>query len=132
MSKFTILDSNDFVLQVVDAETNPANAVTQMQTTWFLKAKFNRTTNQFVEGATASELQAWKDARVKEIREKYRLLLEPTDWYVTRKSENGTAIPQIILDERAALRTASSAEIEQVTGAPEIQKGAGVNLQVKL
>ena len=36
-------------------------------------------------------------------------LLQPTDWYVTRKAEAGTAIPSAILDYRAAVRTASGA-----------------------
>jgi hypothetical protein len=34
-------------------------------------------------------------------------LLQPTDWYVTRKAEAGTAIPSTVLDYRAAVRTAS-------------------------
>jgi hypothetical protein len=35
--------------------------------------------------------------------------LQPTDWYVTRKAEAGTAIPSTVLDYRAAVRTASGA-----------------------
>ena len=34
-------------------------------------------------------------------------LLQPTDWYVTRKAEAGTAIPSAIGDYRTAVRTAS-------------------------
>ena len=34
-------------------------------------------------------------------------LLQPTDWMVTRKAETGTAIPDSVLDYRAAVRTAS-------------------------
>ena len=36
-------------------------------------------------------------------------LLQPTDWMVTRKAETGTAIPDSVLDYRAAVRTASGA-----------------------
>ena len=36
-------------------------------------------------------------------------LLQPTDWYVTRQAETGTAIPTAVLDYRAAVRTASGA-----------------------
>jgi hypothetical protein len=35
-------------------------------------------------------------------------LLAPTDWYVVRKSETGTAIPQSVLDRRAEIRTLSN------------------------
>ena len=34
-------------------------------------------------------------------------LLQPTDWYVTRQAETGTAIPSTITDYRTAVRTAS-------------------------
>lgn len=36
-------------------------------------------------------------------------LLQPTDWYVTRKAETATAIPSAVLDYREAVRTASGA-----------------------
>lgn len=31
-------------------------------------------------------------------------LLQPTDWYVTRKAETGVAIPQDVVDARAAIK----------------------------
>ena len=34
-------------------------------------------------------------------------LLQPTDWYVTRQAETGTAIPSAVTDYRTAVRTAS-------------------------
>ena len=36
-------------------------------------------------------------------------LLNPTDWYVTRKAETGTEIPADVLTYREAVRTASGA-----------------------
>ena len=45
-------------------------------------------------------------------------LLAPTDWYVVRKSETNTAIPDDVLTYRAAVRTASNsmeAQINAVT-----------------
>ena len=45
-------------------------------------------------------------------------LLAPTDWYVVRKSETDTAIPDDVLTYRAAVRTASNsmeAQINAVT-----------------
>ena len=44
-------------------------------------------------------------------------LLQPTDWYVTRKAETATAIPSAILDYRAAVRTASGAIETAIVGA---------------
>ena len=35
-------------------------------------------------------------------------LISPTDWYVTRNAENGSAIPQEVLDRRAEVRTFSN------------------------
>jgi len=35
-------------------------------------------------------------------------LLAPSDWYVTRNAENGSAIPQDVLDRRAEIRTYSN------------------------
>lgn len=43
-------------------------------------------------------------------------LLQPTDWYVTRKAETATAIPSAVLDYRAAVRTASGAIETAIVG----------------
>ena len=46
-------------------------------------------------------------------------LLQPTDWYVTRKAEAGTEIPSTVLDYRAAVRTASGAIETAITNAAD-------------
>ena len=46
-------------------------------------------------------------------------LLQPTDWYVTRKAETATAIPSAVLDYRAAVRTASGAIETAITAAAD-------------
>lgn len=46
-----------------------------------------------------------KTAKVKELKGIYNAKLAKTDWYVTRKSEKGTAIPSDIQTERDNLRT---------------------------
>ena len=51
---------------------------------------------------TVAELKESKIANLKSI---YNRKLEETDWYIIRASEGGTATPQSILDDRAALRT---------------------------
>lgn len=44
-------------------------------------------------------------------------LLAPTDWYVTRKAEIGTAIPADVTTYRAAVRTVSGQREAQITAA---------------
>lgn len=46
-------------------------------------------------------------------------LLQPTDWYVTRKAETATAIPSAVLDYRAAVRTASGTIETAITAAAD-------------
>ena len=47
-------------------------------------------------------------------------LLQPTDWYVTRKTEAGTAIPSTVTDYRAAVRTASGTIETAITNAADL------------
>tara|TARA_R100000951_G_scaffold61741_2_gene51879 strand:- start:7477 stop:7950 length:474 start_codon:yes stop_codon:yes gene_type:complete len=64
---------------------------------------------------TVAELKESKIANLKSI---YNRKLEETDWYIIRASEGGTATPQSILDNRAALRTecgTKEAEINALT-----------------
>ena len=51
---------------------------------------------------TVAELKTQKIANLKHI---YGRKLSETDWYIVREAEGGTATPQSILDDRAALRT---------------------------
>jgi len=48
-------------------------------------------------------------------------LLQSTDWMVTRKAETGTAIPDTVLDYRAAVRTASGAIETAIVGATTLE-----------
>jgi hypothetical protein len=45
-----------------------------------------------------------KEAKIKELKGIYNSKLNKSDWYVTRKSEKGTAIPNDIQTERDGLR----------------------------
>ncbi len=47
-----------------------------------------------------------KTARINRTKETAHSLLAKTDWYVTRKAEDGTAIPTNVANYRAAVRTA--------------------------
>ena len=71
---------------------------------------FDSDNNQFtypVNNKTWTEsLADLKTAKVKHLKSLYNRKLSETDWYVTRKSEKGTAIPSDIQTERDNLRTA--------------------------
>lgn len=54
---------------------------------------------------TEEELQQAQSSTLKQNAKRY---LADTDWYVTRYSETGVAIPQDILDKRAEARTQAS------------------------
>ena len=48
------------------------------------------------------------DLWVSKVKDTAGSLLAPSDWYVTRNAENGSAIPQDVLDRRAEIRTYSN------------------------
>ena len=45
--------------------------------------------------------------------------LSKTDWYITRKSDAGTAVPSAITTHRAAVRTKAAAQETQITNASD-------------
>ena len=60
---------------------------------------------------------------VSQVKETAGTLLSPTDWYITRKSETGAAIPQEVLDRRTEIRAYSNqkeAAIESTTTTAEL------------
>lgn len=50
-----------------------------------------------------------KSVWISTIKQQAGGLLAPSDWYVTRQAETGEAVPQAVLDYRAAVRAASGA-----------------------
>ncbi len=60
----------------------------------------------------AFDIATARKKRIDEIKEEGRIkFANETDWYIVRKAENGTPIPQTILEYRSAMRTAiNSAE----------------------
>lgn len=54
--------------------------------------------------ATLSEV---KDAKIKQIKNDAKDVLEQTDWYVIRKHETGESVPQTVLDHRSNVRSLS-------------------------
>jgi hypothetical protein len=49
-------------------------------------------------------------------------LLQKTDWYVTRKSDTGTAIPQAIKDFRTAVRSVSDQQETQINACTTVEQ----------
>jgi hypothetical protein len=49
-------------------------------------------------------------------------LLQSTDWYVTRKSDTGTAIPQDIQDFRNAVRSVSNQQETQINACTTVEQ----------
>jgi len=58
--------------------------------------------------ATAKNLAVLKTQKKESINEEAGMLLKPTDWYVLRATEGGTATPSAITTYRAAVRTKSN------------------------
>ena len=58
--------------------------------------------------ATAKNLAVLKTQKKEFINEEAGMLLKPTDWYVLRATEGGTAAPSAITTYRAAIRTKSN------------------------
>jgi len=49
-------------------------------------------------------------------------LLQSTDWYVTRKSDTGTAIPQEIQDFRTAVRSVNNQQETQINACSNVEQ----------
>ena len=49
-------------------------------------------------------------------------LLQKTDWYVTRKSDTGTAIPQDIQDFRTAVRSVNNQQETQINACSNVEQ----------
>ena len=49
-------------------------------------------------------------------------LLKDTDWYVVRKAETSTAVPQAVLDYRASVRAASNSIESAINGCTTLQE----------
>ena len=57
---------------------------------------------------------------ISEQKEQAQLFLSPTDWYITRKSELNTDVPESVTTYRAAVRTACAAREAELTAPTEI------------
>jgi len=73
---------------------------------------------------TVSDLQKIKSQKKSQIKNEAYSLLEPYDWYVIRKQEEGTAIPTEVSQYRSDVRTTEdnvTAAVEAATSASEVR-----------
>lgn len=69
-------------------------------------SEFTYPVNNLTWSESLSEL---KEAKIKIAKDSANQMLIPTDWYIIRKQEKGTAIPSDIQTDRDAIRTACTA-----------------------
>jgi len=63
-----------------------------------------------------------KTVAIRNCKETARTRLSKTDWYVTRKTEAGTAIPTAVSDYRTAVRTKSKTIEDSITACDTLAK----------
>ena len=66
---------------------------------------------------TPRDVDEIKPILIKQQKDTAASMLSKTDWYVTRKSETDTAIPEAVTTYRAAVRTACTAREGEITAA---------------
>ncbi len=57
------------------------------------------------------KVEGLKTIKIREVKKQAAGILQDTDWYITRKADAGTAVPSVITNHRAAVRT-KCAEME--------------------
>ena len=81
----------------------------------------NKTDNEIPEGKDVGDLKAegLKTILIREVKEQAQVELNKTDWYVTRKSEESTAIPSSITTHRQAVRSKQASMCTAITNAAD-------------
>lgn len=98
-------------IKVFNTEELAALGVTwQDDPAWFDK-------QWYITADTPKELDELKPVKLAEQKSKAAWLLSKYDWYVTRKSETDTAIPEAVTTYRAAVRTACAARETEINAA---------------
>jgi hypothetical protein len=74
----------------------------------------------YVSAGVARDLAEVKTNAVTEQKQIAGIMLNRTDWYVTRKVEKDTAIPSNVTTYRDAVRTACAARESEINGAADV------------
>ena len=70
---------------------------------------------------TISDLKKTKDRTREAVKNKAHALLKPTDWYIIRKQEIGTEIPQDIVEYREKVRSVENTTTSKITDATTVE-----------
>jgi len=81
----------------------------------------NKTDNEIPTGKDVGDLKAegLKTILIREVKEQAEVELNKTDWYVTRKAEESTAIPSSITTHRQAVRSKQASMCTAITNAAD-------------
>ena len=95
-----------------------ATARAHADTTWTSQDK---TDNLIPTGKDVGDLKAegLKTILIREVKEQSEVELNKTDWYVTRKAEESTAIPSSITTHRQAVRSKQASMCTAITNAAD-------------
>lgn len=107
---YSIIDDNGLFINSIWLEEAPADLHTTVPLTInFIKPQFDG--EQWIEGATAPEIDERNAAKIAELKIECYKELNVTDWVWIRKNETGQEPPEAILQERAAIRANYDAQI---------------------
>jgi len=67
-------------------------------------------------------IKGLKSQKIQIVKQQTAGLLQSTDWYVTRKSDTGTAIPQEIQDFRTEVRIVSNQQETQINACTTVEE----------
>jgi len=95
---------------VVTPSVNPSQELGDIE--W--DADNNVFTYPVVNKVFSETLSDLREQKIENLKSIYNVKLSKTDWYVHRKAELGTAIPQDVLDARAAFRTECSTKEAEI------------------
>ena len=65
------------------------------------------------------KVEGLKTIKIREVKKQAANILSETDWYITRKSDAGTAVPSAITTHRAAVRTKAAEQETAITNAAD-------------
>ena len=67
-------------------------------------------------------IKGLKSQKIQIVKQQTAVLLQSTDWYVTRKADTGTAIPQNIQDYRNQVREVSNQQETQINACTTVEQ----------
>ena len=85
---------------------------------------------QTIAKASDNNLANVQASQLTKIKHRAYNLLQPTDWYIVRKTETSTAVPAKITAYRTAVRTVYAAAKSAISGASDIDALLAVNTNV--